>query len=83
MNYCYDRHTPIYKIKYKPSKPGGMSSEWSVCENCFGKSEFFGSINEIESIISLQNSQEIKFKIEHISIMTQTITEKIRKTCRI
>ena len=83
MNYCYDRHTPIYKIKYKPSKHGGMSSEWSVCEKCFGKSEFFGLINEIESIISLQNSQEIKFKIEHISIMTQTITEKITKTCRI
>ena len=82
MNYCYDRHTPLYKIKYKPTSPRGISSEWSVCEKCFGKPEFFGSINEIESIISLEKSQEIKFQIEHISIMTKTITEKIKKALR-
>ena len=80
MNYCYDRHDAIYKIKYKPSTSGGLSQEWFVCEKCFGKPEFFGAINEIESIISLHSSQEIRFKIEHISIMTQTITEKLKKT---
>lgn len=79
MNYCYDRHTPTYKIKYKPTQPGGHYPEWFVCEKCFGKPEFFGSINEIDSIISLRNSQEIRFKIEHISIMTQTVTAKLKK----
>jgi len=83
LNYCYDRHTPVYKIKYKPIRPGGTSSEWSVCEKCFGKPEFFGSINEIESIVSLEKSQEIKFQIEHISIMTKTITEKIKQALRL
>ncbi len=82
MNYCYDRHIPVYKIKYKASRPGGSSSEWSVCEQCFGKPEFFGSISEIESIISLEKSQEIKFQIEHISIMTKTITDRIKKALR-
>ncbi len=77
MNTCYEKHTPKYKIKYKPSRSGGLSSIWLVCENCFGKPEFFGSINEIESIVSLENSQEIKFKIEHISLMTEKIGEKI------
>ncbi|MFQ5781765.1 MAG: hypothetical protein ACE5GR_01760 [Nitrosopumilus sp.] len=79
MNFCYDRHEPIYKIKYKPERRGGQSTEWHVCEQCFGKPEFFGSINEIESIVSLRNSQEITFEIEHISIMTQTVTAKIKK----
>jgi len=79
MNYCNDRHEPVYIIKYKSSQPGGIPSEWSVCEFCFGKSEFFGSINEIQSIISLRKSQEIRFKIEHISLMTKTITEKLKK----
>jgi len=83
LNYCYDRHTPVYKIKYKPTHSGGISSEWSVCEKCFGKPEFFGSINEIESIISLEKSQEIKFQIEHISIMTKTITKKIKQALRL
>jgi len=79
LNYCNDRHEPAYKIKYKSTQPGGIPSEWSVCEYCFGKSEFFGSINEIESIISLRQSQEIRFHIEHIAIMTRTLTEKIKK----
>ncbi len=83
MNTCYDRHTPKYKIKYKPSRSGNQSSIWLVCERCFGKPEFFGSINEIESIVSLENSQEIKFKIEHISLMTEKIGEKILKRLRI
>lgn len=83
MNICYDRHTPMYKIKYKPSNFGGSSSEWAVCEKCFGKPEFFGSIDEIESIISLEKSQEIKFQIEHISIMTKVITEKIKKSLNV
>ncbi len=79
MNQCYDGHTPIYKIKYTPTQSGGYSSEWLVCEKCFGKPEFFGSVNEIDSIIPLRNSQEIRFQIEHISVMTQTITAKLRK----
>ena len=83
MNTCYDRHTPKYKIKYKPSRPESLSSIWLVCEKCFGKHEFFGSINEIESIVSLENSQEIKFKIEHISIMTEKIGEKILQHLRV
>ncbi len=83
MNICYDRHDPKYEIKYKPSRPGVFPSVWLVCEQCFGKPEFFGSINEIESIISLENSHEIKFKIEHISIMTKTITEKIKQALRL
>ncbi len=83
MNTCYDRHDPKYKIKYKSSRLGGFSSMWLVCEKCFGKPEFFGSINEIESIISLEHSQEIRFKIEHISIMTEKIGEKILKHLRI
>ena len=83
MNTCYDSHTPKYKIKYKPSRSGSLSSIWLVCERCFGKPEFFGSINEIESIVSLENSQEIKFKIEHISLMTEKIGEKILKHLRV
>ena len=83
MNYCNDRHEPVYKIKYKSTQLGGMPSEWSVCEYCFGKSEFFGSINEIESIIALRQSQEIRFHIEHIAIMTRTLTEKIKKALSI
>ena len=83
MNTCYDEHTPKYKIKYKPSSSGGQPSIWYVCERCFGKPEFFGSINEIESIVSLENSQEIKFKIEHISLMTEKIGEKILKSLRV
>ena len=83
MNTCYDRHDPKYKIKYKSSRPGSLSSIWLVCEKCFGKPEFFGSINEIESIVSLEHSQEIRFKIEYISIMTETIGEKILKHLRI
>ncbi len=83
MNTCYDVHDPKYKIKYKPSRSGGLPSVWLVCEKCFGKPEFFGSINEIESIISLERSQEIKFKIEHISLMTEKIGEKILKRLRV
>ncbi len=83
MNTCYDKHTPKYKIKYKPSRSGSQSSIWLVCERCFGKPEFFGSINEIESIISLERSQEIKFQIEHISLMTEKIGEKIQKHLRV
>ena len=79
MNTCYDRHDPKYQIKYKSSRPRSLPSTWLVCEKCFGKPEFFGSINEIESIVSLENSQEIRFKIEYISLMTETIGEKILK----
>jgi hypothetical protein len=79
MNTCNDRHEPIYKLRYKPTSPGGIYSEWLVCEQCFGKEEFFGSAEEIESIVSLRNNAEIRLNIVHLSIMTRTITKKLKK----
>ena len=79
MNVCNDRHEPIYQIKYKSTTPGGICSEWYVCEQCFGKEEFFGSSEEIESIISLRNNAEIRLNVVHLSIMTRTITKKLKK----
>ena len=78
MNSCNDRHEPIYKIKYKPLTIGGNISQWLVCEKCFGRQEFFGASEEIESIISLKNCIEIGLEIEHLSIMTGTITKKLK-----
>jgi hypothetical protein len=78
MNFCNDRHEPIYKIKYKPLTIGGNVSEWLVCERCFGRQEFFGAAEEIESIVSLRNYFEIGLKIEHLSIMTGTVTKKLK-----
>ena len=80
MNYCHNEHIPTHKIKYTPSYPGDISSELAICEKCFGKPEFFGAMNEIESIVSLRDSREIQFQIEHISIMTKTITKKFKKS---
>ena len=79
MNQCNDRHESTYKIKYKPTKLGGIMSEWLVCENCFGKKEFFGKAEEIESIISLRNHNEIRLEINHLSILTNTVTKKLKK----
>lgn len=79
MNYCNDRHEPVYKIKYKPIRLGAIPSEWLVCENCFGKEEFFGAIDEIESIVSLRNFSEIRLNIDHLLIMTRTISKKLKK----
>lgn len=79
MNYCYDRHDPMYKIKYKPTLPNTIPSEWLVCENCFGKQEFFGAADEIESIISLRDSLKIELKIDQLSIMTRTVSKKLKK----
>ena len=79
MNSCNDRHEPIYKIKYKPLTIGGNVSEWLVCEKCFGRQEFFGAAEEIESIVSLRNYFEIGLKIEHLSILTGTVTKKLKK----
>ena len=78
MNSCNERHEPIYKIKYKPLTIGGNVSEWLVCERCFGRQEFFGAAEEIESIVSLRNYFEIGLKIEHLSIMTGTVTKKLK-----
>lgn len=80
MNSCNDRHDPIYKIKYKSLTPGGNVSEWLVCEKCFGRQEFFGSAEEIESIVSLGDCIEIGLKIEHLSIMTGTVTKKLKNS---
>ncbi len=79
MNNCHDRHDPMYKIKYKPQQFGGLMSEWLVCEKCFGRQEFFGESEEIESIISLRDFTEIKLEIDHLSIMTRTVTKKLKK----
>jgi len=79
MNRCHDRYDPMYKIKYKPRTLGGLMSEWLVCEKCFGKQEFFGGAEEIESITSLRNFTEIKLEIDHLSIMTSTVTKKLKK----
>jgi len=54
MSSCDDRHEPIYKIKYNPLTVDGNIGEWLVCEKCFGRREFFGASEEIESIISLK-----------------------------
>ena len=78
MNFCNDRHDTIYKIKYKPLTVGGNVSEWLVCERCFGKQEFFGATEEIESIVSLRDCIEIGLEIKHLSIMTGTVTKKLK-----
>lgn len=79
MNYCYDRHDPMYKIKYKPTHPNALPNEWLVCENCFGKQEFFGVADEIESIVSLRTSLSIPLEIDQLSIMTRTVSKKLKK----
>jgi len=78
MNSCDDRHKLIYKIKYKPLTLGGHASEWLVCERCFGKQEFFGAAEEIESIVSLRDCIEIRLEIDHLSTMTGTVTQKLK-----
>jgi hypothetical protein len=78
MNYCNDRHEPVYKITYKHLPFGGSVYGWLVCERCFGKQEFFGAVEEIESITSLRNYVEIGLHIDHLSIMTGTVTKKLK-----
>ena len=78
MNRCHDRHEPMYKIKYKTLTVGGLRSEWLVCEKCFGRKEFFGGAEEIESITSLRNFTEIKLEIDNLSVMTNTVTKKLK-----
>jgi len=79
MNNCYDGHDPVYKIKYKPVRPGAIPSEWFVCEKCFGCEEFFGVADEIESIVSLRNFNEIRLEIDQLHIMTRTVSKKLQK----
>jgi hypothetical protein len=80
MNVCCDGHTPMYRIKYKSEKTNKIQNEWLVCENCFGKQEFFGAADEIESIISLSNYYEIRLEIDHLYAMTKTISKELKKT---
>ena len=75
MNNCDDQHTPIYKITYKPTALDNVSDEWFVCEKCFGKEEFFGKSGEIESIISLRNSNKIRLELDDPSTVTEIISE--------
>lgn len=74
MNRCHDRNEITYKIKYKPRQP---SPEWYVCEKCFGKTGFFGAVNEINVITFLKNCLELKLEIKHLAIMT--IASKIHQ----
>ena len=78
MNSCNDRHEPIYKIKYRPLTVGGNVCEWLMCEKCFGRQEFFSAAEEIESIVSLRDYIEIGLNIEHLSIVTGTVTKKLK-----
>jgi hypothetical protein len=80
MNICYDEHHPMYKITYKPNHYDELNNEWFVCEKCFGKQEFFGAVSEIESIVSLHNYQNIGLEINHLDIMTRTISRKLKKS---
>ncbi|MEX0863145.1 hypothetical protein [Nitrosopumilus sp.] len=78
MNYCCDRHDPTYQITYKLTHPNAIPSEWLVCENCFGKQEFFGVADEIESIVSLRGLK-IPLEIDQLVIMTRTVSKKLKK----
>ncbi|MCV0400765.1 MAG: hypothetical protein K5777_02100 [Nitrosopumilus sp.] len=79
VNLCNGRHTPVYKIKYKPLTLGGIQSQWFVCEKCFGRQEFFGQSEEIESIVHLKNHDNIMIDVNNLSAMTNTVTKKLRK----
>ncbi|MFQ5476923.1 MAG: hypothetical protein ACE5DT_07840 [Nitrosopumilus sp.] len=57
MNTCSIRHTPKYKITYKPSRSIGYTTQrstyypvWLVCENCMENKHHFGSEDQVESI---------------------------------
>ncbi|MCV0430189.1 hypothetical protein [Nitrosopumilus sp.] len=76
MNSCNNNHNPLYKIKYKTTR--GNVSEWVVCEQCFGKQDFFACSEEIESIVSLRDSS-LDMKVEQLSILTEIMTKKLRK----
>jgi len=54
MNYCNDKHEPVYKITYKPLQPGGRSTEWDVCDWCYEK-RFFSNPKDIRSITKLSS----------------------------
>ena len=77
MNYCHEHHVPMYRITYNPTKIDGKLSEWLVCEECFGKQEFFGVSQEIESIIPLSFTK-MRHDIAHLSFMTKTMTTKLK-----
>jgi len=78
MNFCNDRHEPIYKIKYTPVTFVGNVSEWLVCDKCFGRQEFFDGSEDVESIVSLRNCMNPGLKIDHLSIMTGIVTTKLK-----
>jgi len=80
MNICHDEHYPQYKITYKSNSIGGIDDEWLVCEECFGKQEFFGIADEIKSIVSLRTHRGIQLEIDNLSIMTRTVSRKLKKS---
>ena len=77
MEYCSDRHDLVYKIKYRSSNPGGMPTEWHVCQKCFEKEEF-GDESSIESITLLKNGKSSKVDVEKLSILTQKFLMNIK-----
>ena len=53
MDYCYDRHDHKYLITYKPTRTGGPSHEWTVCDYCYKNKKCFNNPDEIESVVML------------------------------
>ena len=53
MNLCEDRHTPDFKVTYKPAKGCNYRPEWLVCGNCLENKRHFGSEEMIESVVPL------------------------------
>jgi len=78
MNLCSENHNPTYLIKYISGQNSEIQNELLVCDQCFGKQEFFGIADEIESIVSLQNNFEAQLKIDHLDIMTRTVSRKLK-----
>ncbi len=79
MNFCHNGHKPLYKIKYKSDNLDIFFDEWFVCDQCFGKPDFFGASGEIESIIPIDSYLEMILEIDNLSKMTNAVTAKFQK----
>ena len=69
----------MYKIKYESAALDDVVPEWIVCEKCFGRQEFFGRSEEIESITSLCSGSAVTLEIDHLYSMTRTLAKKLKK----
>lgn len=52
-NFCEERHTPKFKIKYKGSVEGSYHPTWLVCPNCLENKPCFGDRKNIVSMIEI------------------------------